>query len=92
MRLLYLGLELCQSAAPKRYLWYNRNYYSRTAYYPTYPSAALDHIAQRLISTQAVRDRKDRHIAHGRFLIFDDDSSLFPFLEQPPILTTAQLR
>jgi hypothetical protein len=25
-----------------------------------YPSDALDHIAQRLISTQAVRDSKDR--------------------------------
>jgi hypothetical protein len=29
--------------------------------YPLYPSGALDHIAQRLISTQAVRDSKDRY-------------------------------
>jgi hypothetical protein len=28
--------------------------------YPLYPSDALDHIAQRLISTQAVRDSKNR--------------------------------
>jgi len=34
---------------------------------PPYPSDALDYIARRLISTQAVRDSKDRYAAHGRF-------------------------
>jgi hypothetical protein len=31
------------------------------------PSGALDQIARRLISTQAVRDSKDRHAAHGSY-------------------------
>jgi hypothetical protein len=34
--------------------------------YTPRPSDALDNIAQRLISTQAVRDSKDRHAVHER--------------------------
>lgn len=34
--------------------------------FPSYPSDALDYIARRLISTQAVRDSKDRYVAPER--------------------------
>jgi len=55
-------------SAPERNLWYTKEHHFRTLFiYLLHPSDALDHIARRLISTQAVRDSKDRYAAHGRF-------------------------
>jgi hypothetical protein len=55
-------------AALSDWMWYTvQHHFRNRSTHFSYPSSALDQIAQRLISTQAVRDCKDRHVLQGRY-------------------------
>jgi hypothetical protein len=80
-------------AAPalKPYPWYTDQYSFRNPpSHPSHPSGALDPIAQRLISTQAVRDSQDSHAAQGHTL--PDRSRLEPLTPAKSVALTAHAR